>query len=517
MSITRRGLAAIAAGTVLALGLSACAGGTDSGSDAGSGSAADVQRELVLGITSEPLSFDPAQAEEGTRLPFYQAVYDTLLLREPDGTLAPMLATEWEVAPDGLSITLTLRDDVTFSDESQFTSETVKVNLERFQAENGPQAATLATLASVETPDETTAIVRLTEPDPAMPIYLSSVAGLMASTEALASEEIKTTPVGSGPYLLNAEETSVGVRYTYERNEDYWGGRELPYDTIRYSILPDAQAMLNALRSGQINATVFFNPTQGQEAEDAGFQYWPVEADYQGLVIFDRAGEKVPALGDVRVRQAINHAIDRELLLNVFMLDRGTVTQQIWGTSAAGYDESLEETYKFDPEKARKLLAEAGYAEGFDIEVPTVPQFDPAMMAAIAQMLQDVGIRATLVDVPFADFFGQLRGGEWPLTYMRFFQPSDWQLINQFIAPEASWNSFHSTDATVADLIAKIQVAAGDDVVPLAEELNAHIVEQAWFAPFYRVEQQTFTDAETTVTPQVEQAAPSIYNWAPKE
>lgn len=516
MSITRRGLAAIAAAAVLALGLSACTGGADSGSTAGTGTATDAEYELVLGITSEPLSFDPAQAEEGTRLPFYQAVYDTLLLREPDGTLAPMLATEWEVAPDGLSITLKLRDDVVFSDESKFTSATVKANLERFQAENGPQAATLATLAGVDTPDETTAVIRLTEPDPAMTIYLSSAAGLMASTEALTSESIKTTPVGSGPYLLNEAETSVGVRYTYERKNDYWGA-ELPYSTIQYSILPDAQAMLNALRSGQINATVFFNPTQGQEAQDAGFQYWPVEADYQGLVIFDREGEKVPALGDVKVRQAINYAIDREQLLSVFMLDRGTVTQQIWGTSSAGYDESLDNTYTFDPAKARKLLADAGYADGFDIEIPTVPQFDPAMMAAIAQMLQDVGIRATLVDVPFADFFGQLRGGEWPLAYMRFFQPSDWQLINQFIAPEASWNSFHSTDATVAGLIEKIQVASGDDVAPLAQELNAHIVDEAWFAPFYRVEQQTFTDVDTTVTPQVEQAAPSIYNWAPKQ
>ncbi|MGE3812372.1 MAG: ABC transporter substrate-binding protein [Candidatus Nanopelagicales bacterium] len=460
---------------------------------------------------------DPAQANEGSNFMMFQAVYDTLLRRMPDGELVPMLATDWEVAEDGLSVTLTLRDDITFSDGSKFDSSVVKANLDRFEGENGPQAATMSALASVDTPDATTVVLNLEQPDPAIPLYLANVAGLMASAEALKDPmSLATMPVGTGPYTLDAANTSVGVKYTYQRKDDYWG-EPLPFATFVSVLYPDQQAMLNALRSGQINATSFFAPAEGVEAENAGFTYWPAETDYQGLVIFDRAGDKIPALGDVRVRQAINYAIDRELLLKTFILDRGTVTTQIWGTSSAGFDKALDNRYPYDPAKAKALLAEAGYADGFDIEMPTVPQFDPTMMAAIVQMLNDVGIRATIKDIPFPEFFPGMRSGEFPLTYMRFFQPSDWQLVTQFIAPDAVWNGFGSEDPTVSTLIEELRFARGDENVGPAQELNKFIVEDAWFAPFYRTENQTFSDPSIVVVPQAEQAAPSIYNFSPKK
>jgi peptide/nickel transport system substrate-binding protein len=216
-------------------------------------------------------------------------------------------------------------------------------------------------------------------------------------------------------------------------------------------------------------------------------------------------------------RQAINFAIDRKALLSSFILDRGTQTEQIWGKSTKGYDESLESTYSYDPAKSKALLAEAGYADGFDIQLPTVPQFDATMMASIVQMLKDVGIRATLKDVPFADFFTQLRKGQWPVTYMIFFQPSDWQVVNQFIDAKAPWNPFHSTDATVAQLIEKMKTGTDADFAQASKDLNKYMVDQAWFAPFYRVQQQSFSDAKTVVEPQAEQAAPSIYNYSPKK
>lgn len=507
VSRTTRITITFAAVLAVGLGLGACS------SEPGGQERAE---RLTIGLITEPSSFDPAQAPEGTRLPLYQAVYDTLLLREPDGTLAPMLAESWTLDDDRTRLTLELRDDVTFIDGTPFDSSVVKSNLERFKTENGPQAIQLAALETVETPDATTAVLVLSEPDPALPIYLSNAAGLMASADALEDPDLDSVPIGSGPYTLVTDETTVGVQYVYTRNEDYWG-EDLPYDEIVFSVLPDEQAQFNALMSGQINSTVLFTQAAGEEATEAGFTYWPSETDYQGLVLFDRDGDSLPALGDVRVRQAINFAIDRELLLDTFLLGRGTTTTQIWGPDSLGYVEGLEDVYEYDPEEARRLLAEAGYADGLDVTLPTVPQFDPELMAVIIQMLQEVGINATLEDLPFADFFDQLRGAEHAVSYMAFFQPGDWQLIQQFIAPDAPWNSFHTTEPLVEQLIDEIRVADEADIETLAEELNTFVVEQAWFAPFYRVELQLFTDENTAVEPQVEQASPSIYNYSPVE
>lgn len=498
----------VAAAAVIAMTLGGCSATSDAaGSD-------DAPSILNLGITEEPTSFAPALSGPGT-LPYYQSVYDSLLLREPDGELSPMLATEWVYNDTQTELTLTLRDDVAFADGSALDSSDVKANLDAFAAAGGPESTQLKTLASVDAPDATTVVLTLSEPEPALLIYLSNSAGFIANEESLTGTALTTTPDGSGPYTLDATATTVGSQYTFVRNADYWG-TELPYDTIVLKPLSDVSARLNALKSGQINGALLSNVSSGQEAAAAGFTQVPSEVNFHGLLFFDREGTAVPALGDVRVRQAINYAIDRDLLVESVLFGEGTATSQIFGTGAAGYDEELDSYYDFDPEKARELLADAGFADGFDLTMPTVTIFDSTMLTLMAQMLADVGITVTYEDVPIADLFTALRGGTYPSTYMQFAQPQDWVLINQFIAADATWNPFNTADPAVQELIDTYKNGDAEAQAAAAEELNAIIVEEAWFAPFYRVVQQLFVDENTTAVPQVEVAQPSIYNWAPK-
>lgn len=489
-----------------ALGLSACAGSDDP-------TAAD-DVSLAIGITVEPSSWDPAQAQEGTQIPYYQAVYDTLLLREPDGSLAPMLATDWSYDESMTVLTLQLRDDVTFTDGTDFDADDVVANLAHFAEAGGPQAPTVDAVVDVSATSATEVVITLAEPDPAFLIYLSNAAGFMASSESLADPSLATDPVGSGPYLLDDAGTTVGSEYRFVKRDDYWG-TDLPYTEIRFVVIPDVSARLNALRSGQINTAVLSSAAAGQEAASAGFTQVPNEVDWYGFTFFDRGGALTPALGDVRVRQAVNYAIDRDLLVTSFQLGEGSITSQIWGASSLGYQEELDDYYQHDPERARELLAEAGYADGLELSIPVTTIFDDTMLTAVQQMLDDVGITATYVDVPLADFFSVLRSGDHSMTYMQFFQPSDWQLVNQFIAPTATWNVFGTADPRVEDLVAGIQTGDEQAQEVAAQELNQLIVEEAWFVPFYRVVQQLYVDDVTTVVPQAEQSAPSIYNYAP--
>lgn len=490
-----------------ALALAGCAAGGDPGEGEAS--------SLTLGVFTEPTSYDPAQSGEGHFIPYYQATYDTLILREPDGTLSPMLATEWEYDEDLTELTLTLRDDVTFTDGEPFDAEAVKANLEHFQSANGPQAATLASLSGVEAVDDDTVVLTLAAPDPAFLIYLSNAAGFMASPEGIASGKIASEPVGTGPYTLDTANTVSGTQYTYVRNPDYWGD-ELPYDTVVFKYFADETARLNALKAGQVNAAAVTTVQSATEAEGSGFTQIPDYAtDWQGLTFFDRDGALTPELADARVRQALNYAFDREAMLESLMQGKGAVTSQIFNTASLGYDEALDEAYPYDPERARELLAEAGYPDGFTLPMPNLSAFDPAVIATIVQQLADIGVTVELTEVAPNDFISQILGGNFPATFMSFFEPSDWVLISQFIAPTATWNPLQSEDPTVTDLINTIQYSTGDEQAQATRQLNEYIVEQAWFAPFWRADQLWYLADGTTAQPQAEQAAPSLYNWAP--
>lgn len=182
------------------LALSACSGGGTGGSANGGGTAAT---SLTLGTLQDVRSWDPAQAHVGHGLQPYQAVYDSLLLREPDGKLSPMLATEWTYNADQTVLTLKLKEGVTFTDGAVFDAEAVKANFEHFQKANGPQMSQLKAVSAVKVVDPATVEMTLSAPDPALTYFLSQAAGLMGSPKALASEGIKTEPVGSGPYVMD--------------------------------------------------------------------------------------------------------------------------------------------------------------------------------------------------------------------------------------------------------------------------------------------------------------------------
>lgn len=215
----RNVLAAAALTAVSALTFTACGGGSgdSAGGDAAGGAA------LTLGVLQEPASWDPAQAHVGHQLQPYQAVYDSLILRQPDGTLAPMLATEWGYTDDtNLVFQMKLREGVTFSDGTPFNADAVKANLDHFAQDNGKQAAQVAAVESVTVVDPTTVQVNLSQQDPAFEYYMSQAAGLMGSPAALGTDAMDRTPVGTGPYTMDPAQAVVGSQYVFNARDGYW-------------------------------------------------------------------------------------------------------------------------------------------------------------------------------------------------------------------------------------------------------------------------------------------------------
>lgn len=505
----RKATAAVAIAAAAAITFTGCAAGDASGTGEGGGT-------LTLGAIVAPTTFDPAGSEWGNRAPFYQAVYDTLLLATAEGEIEPFLAESWEYDATSTVLTLTIRDDVEFTDGSKLTADVVKQNLERFKSGTSPDAGYFAGISSIEAPDETTVVITLAAPDPAMLNYLTRDPGLIASAETFAdAESLATEPVGSGPYVLDTGATVTGTSYTYTKNPDYWNPDLQHYDELVINVLADPTAALNAIKAGEANGVRLANNDNLAEVEAAGWTINSNELDFQGLLLLDRAGTIAPELADVRVRQAINHAFDREALLTALQNGNGTVTGQVFPEGSAAYDESLDDRYPYDPEKAKELLAEAGYADGFTLSMPSTTVISPATFTLIEQQLADIGITAQYTD-PGNNFIADLLAPKFPASWMALEQNPDWQLIQFMIAPNAIFNPFKYEDPTVNQLIAEIQNGDEATQAEKAGELNEYIVEQAWFAPWYRVMGVMATDANTTVEMLPTNAYPAIYDFQPK-
>ncbi|MBU4464259.1 MAG: peptide ABC transporter substrate-binding protein [Actinobacteria bacterium] len=500
--------ATAAALAITALALTGCSGsGGDSSSSTGG--------TLTLGAIIAPTTFDPAGSEWGNRAPYYQAVFDTLLLASSDGTIQPWLATKWAYNDDKTELTLTLRDDVTFTDNSKLTAGVVVKNLERFKAGTSPDASYFADVKSFTAPDDTTVVISLNAPNPALLNYLTRDPGLIGSEASLSSADVGTTPVGSGPYQLDTAATVTGTSYTYTANPNYWNKDVQHYQKLVINVLADPTASLNAIKAGEANGVKLANNDSLTEVEGAGWTVNSNELDFQGMLLLDRGGSMNSALADVRVRQAINYAFDREGLLKALQSGHGTVTEQVFAANSKAFDASLDSTYSYDPAKAKELLKEAGYGNGLTIAMPTSTVLGANTYTLIAQQLSDVGITVEPTD-PGANFIADLLAPKYPAAFMALEQNPDWQLIQFMISPTAIFNPFKYSDPQVNDYIKQIQF--GDDATQasVAKELNKYIVDQAWFAPFYRVQGSFATDANTTVKMMPTNAYPAIYDFTPK-
>lgn len=466
---------------------------------------------LTLGIIAPAPSLDPAASMWGPIAAYYEAVYDTLLRVGPDGKTIPWLASDFSYDDTRTKLTLTLRDDVTFTDGSPLTSEVVAANLQRFKDGTASTAVKLAGVTSIETQDPSTVVITLAAPDPGFLTAISQEAGLIASGQALGDPNLATAPVGSGPYMLDSS-TVIGANYVYKKNPNYWNPDAQYWDEIIMQTGMDPIAAGNSMKTGDIDV-LQMNADLKKIADDLG---WNVEAvntgGFQGLMLFDRAGQLNPALGDVRVRQAINYAIDRPTLIQA-MNTLGDPTVQIMPMNGPFYDPSIEDTYPFDPDKARQLLADAGYADGVTITMPDLGQRDSWVF--LDQMLNDVGITIDWKESTVDQSIGDIVGAKYAAVYFALGGPTAWDTVQQVVSPAAAFNPFKSQDPDVDALIEQMQTGDEDQQIEAGKQLNEWIVQNAWFAPVAASSSLVGEGLNVRLAQPTTQIYPSIYDIRP--
>ncbi|AXG77681.1 ABC transporter substrate-binding protein [Streptomyces paludis] len=500
----------IGAGVVAVLvGTAACSGGAATGGGSGS-------RTLTLAPLVPAQPWDLKDAGLGNNTQYYQPVYDSLLRLDTEAEPKANLATEWSYDSTNTVLTLKLRDGVKFTDGTTLDAAAVKANLEHNKTGSQEAAGQLKGIKSVATEGTDTVRITLAAPDPSFVANLGSVAGMIASPKAIEAGTLKSTPVGSGPYTLDKSATTGGSVYTFVRNKDYWNIKAFPFDKIVLKPLNDPTAVLNALRSGQVDGALITTPKNVAAAKSGGLnilKYAP--GDVAGVYIWDRGGKISPPLGKLKVRQAINYAFDRtELIKSVYQGD-GQATAQVFNPTSTAYDTALNEKYPYDPAKAKALLAEAGYPKGFKVDIPDLSAIFPEAQAAMVQQLADVGITAKLVTVPPGEVINQLLAGKFAMSYMSLASFHSWDTVQIQIGKDTTWNIFKNQDPTVTKLINTAQHSTGAEQDTAFKELDTHLVDQAWNAPWAVVENSYAYSKKVKVVPQAFTPVPGIYNFTP--
>jgi peptide/nickel transport system substrate-binding protein len=511
--LRRRSFAGLAVIVAVALAAAGCGG---SSSTSGGGGGSQQGGTLTLGLIVQATTFAAVDMNFANESPYGQAVYDTLLKADPDNKVIPSLATEWKYNDAKTVLDMTLRGDVTFTDGTKFNADAAAQNLKRFQNGNSPNKSFLASMADAKAVDDTHLQITLKQSDPGFLNYLTQNAGMMGSPAAFNKADAKTNPVGSGPYTLDTANTVIGSSYAFNKNPNYWDKASQHYDKLVLKVFNDPTAMLNAVKGKQLNGAKLINNDFNDQIKATGYNLVEWESDWWGLLLLDRAGTINPALKDVRVRQAINHAFDKQALLKAVGKGYGTVTTQIFPPTSPAYDASLDSKYDYNPTKAKELLAQAGFPNGFTLAMPTSARVGATVFNLIGQQLKDVGITAQFTDT--TNFIPDILAPKYAATWLALqMDPTDWQIINFELSPTATFNPFKTNDPKVAELIAKYHDAKSDaDANAAAKELNAYIVDQAWFAPWYRQKSNYAVDAKTDVKPQYGNAYPYLWNFKPK-
>ena len=470
------------------------------------GQALAQDKVLTVGNPFSPLSLDPSLSGNGRAGTHLLPAYEPLVRVRADGSFEPALATAWELSADSKEATFTLRKDAKFSDGEPVNAEAVKKSIEYFRAKKGPFSVNLATVTSIDVVDAYKVRIKTSVPNPALINLFEAywLGGDIISPKALATPDaLAKGTYGAGPYMLDAAATVTGKTYTYVPNPHYYDKSRIKWDKVVMLVFEDQNSAVQAMKAGQVKLLVS-DPVTGhanRDKLDKTMRMISEAVQWTGLIVMDRDGIVNPALKDVRVRKAINHAIDRKLIAKALLGDFADPTVQLQGRNFMGYDAANEAKYPYDPAKAKALLAEAGLGQGLNVKISYVNNtLSRTMSQVLAGQFKKVGINATLNEL---QGFGAMQAANAARQIELLVFNSNSGVPNlarfQTLAPKGSLNFYNTEDAKLTQLIDEAANLPLTKAEAAWKKVYAHVTDIAWFAPIAATHTVYFaTDAVKT-------------------
>lgn len=440
-----RRLLAVAGVIALGVALASCAGDDPAPEKPAD---ADADATLRVGLVLEPENLD-IRHTSGAAIEQILAdnVYQGLVTRTPEGEIVPALATDWEISDDGLTYAFTLVDGVSFHDGGELTASDVVSSLQDV-AEDASFAGhdDLADVDSVAESDGGVTIT-LSQPNQNFLFALSTPAGLIFDEGD--DTDLKTAANGTGPFQLDDWRQGDGI--TLKRFDDYWGDKAGVAE-VDVAYIPDANAMVSAAQSGDLDVATPVQADLASQLDGAdGFAIEKGRTTDKYVLGFNNAAAP---LDDVRVRQALRQAIDHDALVEA--LGQGVTQFGPVPELDPGY-EDLSDVAPFDPDEAKRLLAEAGQS---DLTLTlTVPNVYPTTLSNfLVSAFADVGVTLKVDSVEFSTWLNDVyTNGDYQLSLVNHVEPRD---VGNFANPDYY---FHYDNATVQELYKEAMTTTNED------------------------------------------------------
>ena len=397
----KKRLTAFLLAALMCTGLCACGSKAESPSQSATAppassteSANKAANAVTVGIAQDlDNSLDPHKAvAAGTKEVMFN-VFEGLVKPTSNGDLIPAVASNYTVSEDHLTYTFTLREGVKFHNGDAVTAEDVVYSLKRVAAptETGVvQVEALSIMADVAAVDERTVAITLTEPSNEFISYLT-VAILPADYT-----EQDTKPVGTGPFTFASRSAQENI--ILEKFEEYWGQKAY-LDQVTFRIIENAEGLLMGLQSGAIDICSHLTTTQVSQLSDSEFS---IAQGNMNLVQAMYLNNAVAPFDNVLVRQALCHAIDRQMILDLAFDGYGTlIGSSMYPAFGKYFDDTLTNHYAYDVDAAKALLAQAGYPGGFDMTITVPSNYQPHMDTAevVVEQLKAIGVNAVIQPV----------------------------------------------------------------------------------------------------------------------
>jgi len=427
---------------------------------------AEPHGTLRWGVGFEPQGWNPQTPPNTT---FTQLVYDTLIRIDADGTtLTPGLAESWEITPE--SLTFTLREGAVFHDGSPVDADAVIANLENVQGAANRWREAVSGIESAVKVDDLTVRIDLRNPSPALPYVFSQRGLAMISPAALEAGTWERTPVGSGPYVYNADASVSGSRYVFDVFAEHWDYDNIGPARVEVVYLPDASSRFNALLAGQVDAADG-DPSQMPSAEAAGLVSDTWRTLRYHLIMFDRDG----ALGDVRVRQAMCKAMPLEHINAARYDGLLNFPSQRFDEGDPSYNPDIQR-YEYDIEAARALMAEAGVSQ-LNLQMPS-----PDFMRVISELTREsfgmIGIDLDVQMMPTPEYFQSFYSGRYPLI-INTFNPEMGGMFNYYgfrFSEGGAANTFNVAPPPRLEELYQLALVAPEDEQPALLQEMAQII-----------------------------------------
>jgi peptide/nickel transport system substrate-binding protein len=447
----------------------------------------------------------------GTTFAAQMLIFDTLVARGPDGDYHGLLAKSWVISDDNLTWTFTLRDDVKFHDGTPFNAAAAKWFFDKARDPNGQHAfsSSYTSVKEILAPDDTTLIFKLSNPWPNLLFTVSnSFSGLISPTayEKYGKDYGTKYAVGTGPFILEEwvpqEKTVVKRNPDYNWGPDYLQNKGAPHiDEVIFKFFPEATTRVAELETGGIDILTGVPTADLPRIKDSGkFDIKSMPA-WGGALYYIDMNQTKPPLNDLNVRQALNYAIDREKVASVFL---GQYGQAAYGYMAShwkcGLSDAKSVSYAYNPEKAKEVLAAAGWSDSNGdgvVEKAGNPLslkmyiYSDTESQSYGEILQSelgaVGVKVELLPLEYATMVDYFKANDNQLALINYGWP-DSDVYNLFFASDQIpyLNSSHINDPKIDDLLKKANTApTHEERCQFFADLEKYAIEQAAWVPVF--------------------------------